>query len=112
VEAVTVVALVALIWKLVDVMKYMSASDWIAVRTQVIVWVAAIAVVALASQADLSEQLTLVGDRPLGSLNVWSIVLAGFLLGSTTSATVDVKKAIDGKDTAVKPPLAFGPTRR
>lgn len=97
--------LISLIWKIVDFLKYVLARDGNGVVTQLAVWVGAIAVIILAANADLTEGLQLIGGRGLGSLNVWSLILAGLLIGSGASATVDVKKAIDGTDSAAVPPL-------
>lgn len=95
----------ALIWKIVDVLKYALARNGNGVVTQLVVWVAAVFVVIVAANADLTEGLRLVGGRPLGTLNGWSLFLAGLLLGSGASTTVDFKKALDGSDSAAVPPL-------
>lgn len=109
-EGITAVLLIALIWKIVDWAKLLLAADWIGARTQVVVWLVATLVVWLGAQANLTETLTLIGDRPLGALDVGSVILAGLLIGSGASSTVDIKKAIDGSDTARKPPLALART--
>lgn len=105
-EVVTVGLVIALIWKIVDVLKYAVAAEWVPLRTQLVVWVAAIGVVLLAAQADLTEGLQLIGGVALGNLNVWSLILAGLLIGSGASGTVDFKKALDNTDSAGVPPLA------
>lgn len=104
-EAITVGLVLALVWKLVDFAKFALARDGNAVITQLTVWVSAFFVVLLAANADLTSDLDFIGGRSIGTLNLPSLILAGLLIGSGASGTVDLKKAIDGTDSAAVPPL-------
>lgn len=95
---------VTLVWKLVDLAKYLRAKDTNAALTQAAVWVSGIVVALLLRESDFSSSVH-VGDFVLANLNLASTVLFGVALGSTASVAVDTKKAIDGSDSAVTPKL-------
>lgn len=95
---------VALVWKLVDFVKFVRAKDTNAWATQLAVWGAGIGVAFLLRESDFSKSLQ-VGQFVLGGLNAASTVLFGVALGSAASSTFDAKKAIDNNDTAATPPL-------
>ncbi len=96
-----------LIWKAVDFLRQLSGRQWSGVVTQLIVWVAGVAGVALAAHSQLFETFAVNGN-PLTSLDGGSQLYLGLCIGSLGSALVDVKSAIDGSDSAAKPPL-LGP---
>lgn len=105
-EVITVASLVALIKKAVDLLKYVTNKQYNALVTQVVVWVAAVAVVFLAANANLTSALQVFGNTTLGSLDGGSLILGGLLIGSSASVFLhDVPAAIDNKDTAYAPPL-------
>lgn len=106
-EFVPLLAAAALVWKIVDFLKYLRTGDVNGVFTQLSVWVAGVAVVLLLANTDWADGIT-VGDTILGALNGASLVLLGLSVGSTSSVLYDTKAAIDGSDTAVKPPLITG----
>lgn len=101
------VAMVALLWKLVDVLK--ACTNWKAggkntVVTQLIVWVGGVVVVFLFAQTDWAGSIQ-IGDAHLGALNIWSQLAVGLSLGSVTSVAFDAKKAVDPSDSARTPEL-------
>jgi len=53
---------------------------------------------ALASQKMVLELL-------LSDANVWTLIVLALAIGSTASVAVDIKQAVDGSDSAAKPPL-------
>lgn len=94
----------ALIWKLVDFVKFVKAKDINAVTTQLAVWVAGVVVIFLLAATDFASGVT-IGDKNLDSLNAASLLLLGLSMGSTASVFVDAKKAVDGTDSAAVPAL-------
>jgi hypothetical protein len=92
--------------KSVSVFKSLFSSDRNTAVTQVIVWMFAIAALLLAASAQVTEHLVLPGMvDPLGNLDLASLVLLGWIAGSTGSVVFDFKKAIDGTDSAAEPRL-------
>lgn len=76
------------------------------VVTQLLAWIVGIVIIWLGANAAVTAELTLPGiDTPLGLLDGGSIILVGLLASSLASSIVDVKSAIDGSDSAAKPPL-------
>lgn len=95
-------AAVALIWKIVDVVKYARVRNVDAVVTQVGVWFAGVVVMLLLATTDFASGVE-VGGSILGDLNVWSLILIGLSVGSSASVGVDFKKAFDNTDSAAVP---------
>lgn len=105
-QALSLLILGALATKIIDFVKYVRNKDWNAAITQAATWVAGVVVIMLAANANAFEVLVLPGMAdPLGSLNVWSLILIGLTLTSFISFAYDFKKAIDGTDSAKAPPL-------
>lgn len=104
-EPLTLAALAALAVKVTSALKYLTSGAWREAATQAVTWGAGIGVVALAAQADLSSGIA-IGDVALGSLDFPSQILVGISLGSLGSFGYDIKKAVDGSDSAHEPPLA------
>lgn len=106
-------ALSALVVKVTDFLRLLAATargekgHGSAIVTQVAAWVGGIVAVWLAAHAGITEHLS-AGDIVLGKLDGWSQVLAGMMVGSSGSLFVDAKQAVDGTDSAVKPPLLGG----
>lgn len=95
-------AAVALIWKIVDFVKYLRVRNVDAVVTQLGVWVAGVGVTLLLAATNYSDGIV-IGDLPLGELNLASLILLGLSIGSTASVLVDAKKAVDNTDSAAVP---------
>lgn len=98
-EIIGVAALIAIIWKVVDVIKYATNGNMRAVTTQLSVWGAAIAIVLLAREAEPFANVEIMGTT-FDRLDLASTVLFALGLGSAASVGVDVKKAIDNTDSA------------
>lgn len=101
-EFAPLLAAVALIWKIVDVVQYLRAGNRDNALTQVGVWLAGIIVIVLLSASDFANGIDVAGFT-LGNLNVASLILLGMSMGSTASIGVDIKKAIDNTDSAAIP---------
>lgn len=98
-EFAPLIVAVALIWKIVDFVQFLRVGDKDSAITQAGVWIAGVVVILLLSATDFASGIQ-VADYSLGSLNVASLILLGLSVGSTASAVVDVKKAIDNTDSA------------
>lgn len=101
-EAVVIFAGLAFaINKTVSVIKALFNSETNTVVTQVVVWATGFAGLTLAAHAAVTEAFTLPGfTEPLGSLDVASLGLLAWILGSTGSFVYDMKSAIDNTDSA------------
>lgn len=106
-DAFSWAALSALVFTFINFVKCLRAADWNAVVTQAAAWGGGIGVTVLAAHSDFGDSLP-VANVPLSQLNTPSHILAGLALASLASTFNEVKKAIDGSDTAVKPPLIPG----
>jgi hypothetical protein len=84
-------------------------SNLSSVVTQATAWIAGIILVVLGAHAAVTAGLVLPGSgQALGTLDGPSQILVGLLVASLGSTVVDVKQALDGSDSAAKPPL-IGP---
>lgn len=103
-DFVPALAMIALIWKVVDFFKGITNKDWNAVITQLVVWGAGVAVVVLYAQTVWSAGIA-IGDQTLATLNFASLVAVGLAAGAAASTAFDLKKALDGSDSAAQPKL-------
>lgn len=104
-EVFTLLTLAALVIKVTTVVKAIGKDNNM-VFTQLVVWVVGTAVLFLASHSDISKGIVVFdGAKALGDLDAGSLILAGLALGSTGAFAYDVKKAVDGSDSATEPSL-------
>lgn len=104
IEFVPVLALLALVKKLVDMLRYLRGGNVNAAVTQLVAWVGAVGVVLLAAGTDYAAGIE-VGGMFLSDLNVWSLVMVGLTVGSTASLVDDTLKSIDQTKSTNRPPL-------
>lgn len=106
-EVVGIVGMVALVWKVVDWLRLLTnlGTQRSAVVTQLLAWVGAVAVVFLYGASEFGTFAVPGTELLLSDVGGWSKVILGLAIGSTASAVVDVKQAIDNTDNAAKPPL-------
>lgn len=95
-------AAIALIWKIVDFVKYLRVRNVDALVTQLGVWLAGVAVVLLLAATDFANGIS-IADYSLDKLNLASLLLLGLTIGSSASVAVDIKKAVDNTDSAAVP---------
>lgn len=107
-EFVPLLALAALIGKLLDFVKYLRAGDWNGAGTQATAWAVGVAVVFLFAQTSWADSSLPIGDQTLGEMNAVEQFILGLLATSVFSAFVDAKKAVDGSDSARQPSLFGG----
>jgi hypothetical protein len=91
---VPVLAMLALIVKVVDFTKFISSRNLAAALTQIYVWLSGIVVVLLFAQTQWAGGID-IGDSTLASLNFWALVILGLSIGSVGSVVVDVTDAVD-----------------
>lgn len=103
-EFVPVLVMSTLVKKIVDTVKYASAGDVNATVTQVVAWLAGVAVTLAAAQSDFGAAIVVNGTT-LGMLNVWSQALIGVNLASAAGVGWDVIKAVDNSNSAIVPNL-------
>jgi len=104
----TVVIFAALVWKVIDFLRMLAnaKTQKSGIVTQATAWIGGVLLVILAAHASITQALILPGtDQALKGLDIGSLILLGLLISSVASATVDIKQAIDGSDTAVKPTI-------
>lgn len=103
----TQVMFAALVLQMVDFLKELTAirTKAKAVLTQAAAFAGGILAVALGAHAGVADHLTLGLGQQLGQLDGASQVLVGLLVASAGSTLVDFKQALDGTDSAAKPPL-------
>lgn len=103
-EFVPAVAMLLLITKVVDFLRYARSRDANGVTTQLIAWVGGVLVVLLVAQTTWADGIA-VGDRALSTLDIWSQVFAGLTIGSAASFAKDVTKAVDNNNSSAIPTL-------
>lgn len=106
-EAVVIFAALAFaINKTVSVIKAAFNKDTNTVVTQVVVWLVGFGGLSLAAHAAVTSAYALPGfTQPLGDLDAASLGLLAWLLGATGSFAYDIKKAVDGTDSAAEAKL-------
>lgn len=103
-EFLPAIAMITLVIKIIDFLRYARARDLNGVFSQAAVWFAGIIVVMLAAQTDWAATLR-VGDLSLNQLGLWSQVFWGLSFASTASFGKDVTKAVDNSNSAAIPTL-------
>jgi cadmium resistance protein CadD (predicted permease) len=107
-EELSVLMLAAAVNKTVSFVKAFANKDWNTVITQAVVWVVGICLLALAAHAMIAENMVIFSAR-LGDWDGSSVVLGGYVLGSTGAFAYDWKKARDNTDSSKETPLV-GPS--
>lgn len=99
-------AAIALVAVIIDVVRSARGKDWNGVITPLASWGVGVLVAFVLGESDFGETIPL-GDTGLtfGSVNGFSLILVGFALGSLASKGVDLLKAIDNTDSQTRPHL-------
>lgn len=107
-EFVPALAVLFLVKKIIDTLRYATSRDVNGVTTQLITWVAGVASVLLAAQTAWANGIE-VGGMSLHQLNTWSQVFVGLTVASGASVVTDTLKAVDNHTNAKIPPLLEDP---
>lgn len=91
--------------KVTDFLKFITQQKWIAVLTQLIIWVVGFLFVMVVAKSDISG----VFGIELANAKLATLVLVGMGVGSTASVSFDFKKAVDNSESATTGTLG-GPT--
>lgn len=101
-ELILILALGALVYAVVILVKNLTARQWGPALTQAIAWLAGIGGVFMMAAAQFAGGIT-IGNTTLDNLGFWPKVLLGLLVASLMSLLHEFKKAIDRADTAAVP---------
>lgn len=93
-EFVPILALSALVKKLVDFFKFLTNRDWNGAITMLVTWGAGIVALLVASQTDWADGIN-IGDKTLASLSFLSMVFVGMSVSSFGAvAGYDIPKSV------------------
>jgi len=107
----TTVALGAVIYTSVNLIKYLKAQDWNGVLTLLLAAAVGIGIACWAANSDMTAALTPIeGGQALKDMDFGSLALFGVALSSTFSVVADFRSAFDNSDSGAKPPLVGVPT--
>lgn len=101
-------AMATLIIAIINLLQYARGKDWNGVVTTLAVWVAGVVVCLLVAETDFASGINVTDNQTLASLNTASLVFLGLTVSAMGQFAVQVKKAIDGHDSATKPDLVTG----
>jgi uncharacterized membrane protein len=95
VEFVPIIALAALVKKVVDFLKFITNRDVNGIVTQLVAWAAGVLALLLAAQTDWADGIK-IGDMSLATLNFWSLLFVGLSVSSFGSvAGYDIPRKLD-----------------
>lgn len=103
-DFIPIIQMAALVIAVINFLKMVRAGDSNGALTQASVWIAGVAVVALVAQTDFATGIA-IGNQLLSTLNFASQVFIGMTVASIGTFAVEIKKALDNTDSAVKPNL-------
>jgi hypothetical protein len=104
-EFIASVALVTIVGKTVDFIRYLVNGNWNGVVTQLVAWALGIGAVFLFANSDFAEEIPVGSAHTLGTLGAASLIIVGMSAASTFGVVSDVRKAVDNSDTARIPHL-------
>lgn len=107
-EFVPALALLALVKKFGDFLKGITNRDWNSVVTQLVVWAAAWAALAVAAHTAWAAGIS-IGDTSLADLNGWSQLFVALTIGSGASLVHDTTKAVDNSAPAATSAAIYKP---
>jgi len=102
------VALGLVIYTLTNLYKYLTNRNWNAALTLVVGWATGVAAVWLVGATSWAHTISVGGSQTLDHLSFVEKLLVGLVVVSASSTIFDFKKAFDGTDSAVHPPLVPG----
>lgn len=106
-EFVPTVAMGALVFTLVNFLRFLTNKDFASAITQFTAWVSGVIVVFLVASTNYADGID-VGGTALSKLNGSSLVFVGLMSSSIFGVVKNVIQAFDNRDSAVMPPLVPG----
>lgn len=103
-EFIPAAAMLALVVKFIDFLRYASARDVNGVVTQLVVWAGGVAGVILVAQTAWADGIE-VSNRALSQLDIWSLVFVGLQIASGASLVKDALKSVDNHNSSAIPTL-------
>lgn len=103
-DFVPTLGVMTLIIAIINFILYIKNKNVNGIVTTLAVWVAGVVTVSLLWKTDFADTFMIL-DKPLGTYNFASVVFIGLTISAMAQFAVEIKKAIDGHDTAVKPPM-------
>lgn len=103
-EFIPIVQMAVLVMAVINFLKFVRTGDVNGALTQLSVWVAGVVVVLLVAQTDFATGIV-IGDLTLDLMNFWSLLFLGLTIASLATFGVEIRKALDNTDSAVKPHL-------
>ena len=88
-EFVPFIAMLALVKKVIDFLKYVTNKDKNGVITTLAAWLGGVVVILLFAASDFASGIN-IGDTTLGALNVASLVIVGMSIGASAGVAADV----------------------
>jgi len=96
--------LIGLVYAFVDFLKALTNKDKNAAVTQLIAWAAGVGGVFIAGASQFASEIK-IGSHSLETLNGPTKLFVGLMIASAAKVVFDVKKSLDGSDSAVQPKL-------
>lgn len=103
-EFVPTAAMGALVFTLVNFLRFLTNKDWTSAITQLTSWVAGVVVTFLVAATDWANGID-VGGTALSVLNGSSLVFVGLMSSSIFGVVKNVIQGFDNQDSARMPPL-------
>lgn len=103
-EFVPLIAMGALVFTLVNFLRYLTNGDFKSAITQLVSWAAGVFVVLLVAQTDFADGIS-VGDQALSALNFYSLLFVGLQASSIFGFGQKAVEALDNTQTARVPSL-------
>lgn len=103
---VPLAAMGSIVFAFVNFLKFLTAKDWVAARTQAITWGAGIAGALLFAHSDFGNSITIAGHY-MDNLHTTSLVILGLSASSLFTFANQTLKAVDRNQTAATPPLSI-----
>lgn len=104
-EFIPAVAMMALVKKVFDFLRYATHGDINGVVSQLCVWVSGVVVFFLVANTAWAASIVIAG-RPLSAMTFWEVLFAGVTLGSSASFAHDALiKSLDNHNSAAIPTL-------
>ena len=101
------VALALLASQLTSIVRFLQGHQFDRAVNAVLPWATALGALLLGAQAEATSSLVLPGlDQPLGDLDLFSLLYAAVVVGSTGGAFHKVVVGLDSSQSAAEPPLA------